>query len=130
MFSLPLEADPYDHDSYLAFVAGLEDAPEHGARCVRCFEFSLSRTALRAQQCGYAFATTLTVSPHKSSRTIFEVGSKWEHFEALDFKKCDGYRKGTLLAKAHGFYRQNYCGCEFSLRDMEERQKAAISALP
>ena len=111
---IELETDPYDHEAWLAAIAGLEDAPERGARCRECFQFSLRRTAMRAAELQMEFATTLTVSPHKSSKLIFEIASQWDNFVPLDFKKLNGYLTGTRLAREYGFYRQNYCGCEFS----------------
>ena len=114
LYSIPVEVDPYDHDAWLQAVQGLENAPEGGERCRRCFAYSLSRTAGRAGELGCRFATTLTVSPRKSSRIIFETGQQWPEFEALDFKKKNGYLNGTRLAREQNFYRQNYCGCEFS----------------
>ena len=115
-FSVPLEIDPYDHASYLACVAGLENEPERGRRCVRCFGFNLGRTALRAAELGVNFATTLTVSPHKDSAAIFAAGNAYAGFEAIDFKKRDGFARSNRIARELGFYRQNFCGCEFSIR--------------
>ncbi|MCI5779455.1 MAG: epoxyqueuosine reductase QueH [Lentisphaeria bacterium] len=117
---LALTVDPYDHAAWLRAVAGSEAEPEGGARCRKCFDFSLRRTAERAAGSGRAFATTLTVSPRKSSRVLFDVGSQWADFEPIDFKKKDGYLRGCRFAAAQGYYRQNYCGCEFSRRRDEE----------
>lgn len=111
-----LIADPYDHNAWLEAVKGYENEPERGARCRLCFQFSLTRTALMAEKMEMNFATTLTVSPHKSSKLIFEIGSAWSLFEPWDFKKKDGFRKSVENSKAWGLYRQNYCGCEFSER--------------
>ena len=116
-YHLPLIVDPYDHQKYLEAVAGLETAPEGGARCRECFRFNLSRCAFAAGN--GAFATTLTVSPRKSSRVIFDIGSNWKNFEAIDFKKKNGYLLGRNFALEHGYYRQDYCGCEFSRRERE-----------
>ncbi len=115
IFKLPLEVDPYDHGAWLREVAGLEREPERGARCPVCFGFSLGRAAARAAELGVNFATTLTVSPHKSSRMIFEVGGVYDNFEPWDFKKRDGFRRSRELARLYGFYLQNFCGCEFSI---------------
>ena len=115
-FGVDLEVDPYDHAAYLAAVSGLEDAPERGARCARCFGFNLGRTARRAAELGMDFSTTLTVSPHKSSAMIFAAGGAYPHFEAIDFKKRDGFLNSNRIARELGFYRQQFCGCEFSLR--------------
>lgn len=122
-FSLPLIIDPYDHEAWLAHVKqlqGYEKEKERGSRCAYCFEYSLGRTALYAAEKGYAFATTLTVSPHKNSRLIFSIGEKYPHFECWDFKKQDGFKRSILLSKEYGFYRQDFCGCEFSFRSKED----------
>lgn len=112
---IELVVDPYDHESWLKAVEGFENEPEQGERCRRCFSFSLSRTALFAGE--RKFCTTLTVSPRKRSKVIFETGARWSNFVPEDFKKRDGYRRSCEIARQSGFYRQNYCGCEFSLRD-------------
>ena len=122
-FGLELAVDPYDHAAWRAAVAGFENEPEGGARCRRCFEYSLGRAAERAEKEGCGFATTLTVSPRKSSKVLFEVGARWPDFEPVDFKKKDGYLRGVRFAAAQGYYRQNYCGCEFSRRRDEESVK-------
>lgn len=116
-FGVALEVDPYDHDAYLASVAGLENEPERGARCVKCFEFNLGRTAARARELGTTFATTLTVSPRKPTAAIFAAGGGFANFEAIDFKKRDGNLRSCRIARELGFYRQNFCGCEFSRRN-------------
>lgn len=117
IFDLGLEIDPYDHASWRQAIAGYEGEPERGGRCPPCFGRSLGRTAERAAMLGAKFATTLTVSPHKPSGVIFGIGAQWNHFEPWDFKKQDGFRRSRVLAREHGFYLQNFCGCEFSVRD-------------
>ena len=112
-----LYIDPYDHASWLERTVQLADEPERGKRCGICFDWSLSRTALAAAELGFdEFATSLTVSPHKNSKLIFEIGQQYERFSAWDFKKQDGFLKGNRKAKELELYRQSYCGCEFSLR--------------
>lgn len=113
-FDLTLEVDPYDHSGWCQTVAGHESEPERGKRCSLCFRRSLDRTACRAAVLGANFATTLTVSPHKSSRAIFDVGAEWPSFEPWDFKKQDGFKRSRELACQYDFYLQNFCGCEFS----------------
>ena len=113
-FGVELEVDPYDHAAYLERVAGLENEPERGLRCRECFEHNLGRAAQRAAELKRPFATTLTVSPHKSSALIFAVGGAWANFEPIDFKKRDGFLRSNQIARELGFYRQNFCGCEFS----------------
>ena len=116
IFGLTLDVDPYDHEEWESAVAGYEAEPERGRRCPLCFGWSLGRTARRAAALGANFATTLTVSPHKPSRVIFEAGGSYGNFEPWDFKKKDGFRRSRELAREHGFYLQNFCGCEYSVR--------------
>ena len=131
-----LVADSYDHEDWLEKVAkGFEDAPEKGARCARCFRYSLARTAAWAVERGYeAFTTSLTVSPHKVSPMVFEAGADaaWgvsakdcggsataaPKFLPVDFKKKDGFLRSLRRAAELGLYRQSYCGCEFSRRNV------------
>ena len=114
---LDMVTDIYDHEAWLAHVRGLEGEPEKGRRCAKCFEYNLRRSAHYARRLGYEhFTTTLTISPHKDAATIFETGRALGEFLALDFKKGDGFRHSTELSKAYGLYRQQYCGCEFSIR--------------
>ena len=106
----------YDHEAWLDFIKGLEDEPEHGARCLRCFEFNLKAACEEARRLGIdRFTTTLTVSRFKDSRSIFSVGEQFDSFEKIDFKKLDGFAKSCKMAEDLGLYRQRYCGCEFSV---------------
>lgn len=127
-------ADRYDHADWLENVArGFEDAPEKGARCARCFRYSLARAAAYAAAHGFdAFTTSLTVSPHKPTAMVFAAGrdAAWiastapcggtsaasAKFLETDFKKKDGFLRSTRRSRELGLYRQDYCGCEFSKR--------------
>lgn len=117
--SLELLVDDYDHEAWRSAVATVENfaaRPEGGLRCEACFAYSLGRAAAAAKERNLNFATTLTVSPHKNSRQIFAVGGQFEGFEPWDFKKKDGFKRSIELSKQFGFYRQNFCGCEYSFR--------------
>lgn len=106
---------PYDHANWLEYIKGLENCPEHGERCIRCFEYNLRQAYEEAVLLGIShFTTTLTVSRFKSSKAIFQVGESFEGFTPIDFKKKDGFSRSVLLSKQMGLYRQQYCGCEFS----------------
>ncbi len=118
-FHLDLLVDDYDHERWIEEISRIEhyaDLPERGIRCSACFDFSLGRTARKASELGMNFATTLTVSPHKKSALIFEIGNRHPHFESYDFKKRDGFRRSLVLSRELELYRQNFCGCEFSYR--------------
>ncbi len=90
---------------------------EGGRRCSLCYEFRLKESfrVCREKQCDY-FTTTLTISPHKASSVILEIGSRIgkDKFLPLDFKKGDGFKESMAAAKSLNLYRQNYCGCVYS----------------
>ena len=98
-------------------IKGLENEPERGKRCIKCFEYRLNAAAKKAKDlkiCQYT--TTLTVSRHKISKDIFAAGKKAAdicgvEFLEIDFKKKDGFLKTMQIAKEENFYRQTYCGC-------------------
>ena len=122
-----LAVDEYDHGAWLDEVArGLEDEPERGRRCERCFLFSLRRAArFAASRAMDAFTTSLTVSPHKPSAVVFRAGDAAAQAEGgaflhEDFKKKDGFLVSTRRAAELGLYRQDFCGCEFSARAVSQ----------
>ena len=130
-YALKLIHHTYDHTSWLAQIRGHEGDPEQGERCRLCFDYNLREAAEEAhrQNIQY-FTTTLTVSPHKQSPVIFTLGQQWDEFVAVDFKKKDGYKRSIELSKKWDLYRQDYCGCEFSLRDRNQRRSAKQQQTP
>ncbi len=117
IYQLELHLAPYDHQAWRRQMVGFEQEPEGGARCPRCFAFSLAQTAEKCRQLGNCeFSTSLTVSPHKNSQLILQVGGTFENFAPFNFKKQDGFRRSRILARRHNFYLQDFCGCEFSRR--------------
>ena len=152
-----VDAD-YDHDNWLLQMKGLEDEPERGGRCLKCFKFRLLRTAEYARDHGIkVITTTLASSRWKSLDQINEAGF-WacnavtnrylstetpvsmdnSHVSCLfstetpvSMDKTDdrviwwpyNWRKNGLqerrlqIIKEYDFYNQQYCGCEFSMRN-------------
>ena len=112
----------YDEDEFLKLAKGHECDKEGGERCSICFEMRLRQAAKAAKQYGCdLFATTLSVSPHKNTKVINEIGEKVARQEGVEFlpenfKKQDGYLDSIKLSKEYNLYRQNYCGCRFSIR--------------
>ena len=116
-----VDAD-YNHDKWLQAVAGLEDEPECGARCLQCFKLRLTTTALFAGKNGYkVFATTLATSRWKNLKQIEMAGEAAVTCFPNLFFWAQNWRKGGLmerrneLVRAYDFYNQSYCGCEFSI---------------
>lgn len=120
---IPLIVKQYDHDAWLERVKGREKDKEGEERCRLCFLYRLSEVAQKAMEEGFeAFATTLTISPHKNAKVINEIGHELADFYNLKFidtiwRKNEGFRKACKLCQKEGFHRQNYCGCEFSIRE-------------
>lgn len=112
---------PYEHSEFLGLVEGFESEPECGARCLECFRLRMEKTAQIALEERFDFfTTTLSVSPHKNATALNELGreiSQKYGVEYLysDFKKREGYKRSIELSKEFGLYRQEYCGCEFSI---------------
>lgn len=112
----------YNPEEFYKAAKGLENEPEKGARCDKCFELRLRKTAEFAKKTGIKeFTTSIVISPHKSFNKLTEIGQKiaGEYgltYQPIDFKKKDGFLKTNKISRELGLYRQNYCGCEFSIR--------------
>jgi hypothetical protein len=122
---MELIVDTGGEDEWQQAVAGLEDEPEGGARCDVCFLARLRHAARKARELGCeVFTTTLTISPHKPLERVAPAGEQAAaqagvRFLAEDFKKKDGFRRSVELSKQYGLHRQRYCGCVYSMRDVE-----------
>ncbi len=117
--NFPLEVPPYTPEEWFAATSSLENEPEGGKRCEVCFRLRLKMTyQYLREHGGDTFTTTLTVSPSKSADLINQVGREvgGDKFLARDFKKKAGFQRATELAKKWTLYRQNYCGCLYSMR--------------
>ena len=113
----------YDHASWRCDVSGMEDEPERGNRCLRCFTLRLTAAARKAQELGLKyFTTTLASSRWKSIEQITAAGLEAEQTVPGTVFWAQNWRKGGLsdrrnqLLREYGFYNQQYCGCEFSMR--------------
>ncbi len=122
LWNLKLIVEKSGENLWKQQIKGLEGFPEGSLRCAKCIEFRLRSTAQYAEKNGFQiFSTTLTTSPRKNSNLILEIGeniSKDYAVEYLhrDFKKKNGFLRSVQLSKELGLYRQNYCGCIYSLR--------------
>lgn len=113
----------YLHDDFINIATGLENEPERGKRCLKCYKLRLEKSYQYAKDNNYDYiTTTLTLSPHKNSKVINEIGSDLEkvyHVPYLysDFKKREGYKRSIVLSREYNLYRQDYCGCQYSKKD-------------
>ncbi len=117
--NFPLEAPAYEPEEWLKQTNSLKDEPEGGERCQVCYRLRLEKTYDYMVDCGAdAFTTTLTISPQKSAQIINSIGQKigGEKFLGRDFKKKEGFKRAVELANRWQLYRQDYCGCMYSVR--------------
>lgn len=127
-----VDAD-YDHDNWLESMKGLENEPERGGRCLKCFKLRLMRTAQYARQRGIKVITTTLASSRWKSLDQINAAGQWAVSKANEetiIPPADtqvvwwdqNWRKGGLqerrnqILKEYNFYNQLYCGCEFSMR--------------
>ena len=120
---------PYDPEEYHRLVKGHENDPEGGERCGICFAMRLEQAARAAADMGADyFTTSLSISPLKNAARLCEIGEAAGRRHGVpylpsDFKKKDGYKRSIELSREYGLYRQNYCGCSYSLRESRSRTK-------
>lgn len=104
----------------------LQTEAERGERCRRCYNLRMSKAWDYASSNGFEFfTTTLSISPHKDSMMINEIGfnlplSVTTKYLPADFKKNSGYLRSTQLSKEYGLWRQDYCGCVYSKQNMKK----------
>lgn len=114
---------PYIEEEFYSAVKGLEKEKEGGARCEKCFELRLAQGAKFAKQNKIEwYTTTLTVSPHKNSQLLNQIGESEAQkagvrFLSSDFKKKNGYKRSLEISQELNLYRQEYCGCVYSYQE-------------
>jgi predicted adenine nucleotide alpha hydrolase (AANH) superfamily ATPase len=121
----------YVPDEWFKATASLENEPEGGNRCPVCFKMRLEKAYQFMQESGCdAFTTTLTIGPNKSADLIGRIGQEigGDKFIKQDFKKKEGLKRAIALSKIWGLYRQNYCGCLYSLNQAVARGPLATGA--
>ncbi len=112
----------YDTERFYQMAEGMEHLPEGGERCFACYELRLREAAEYALRLKLDyFTTTLSISPMKNAKKLNETGERLAeeygvNYLCSDFKKKNGYLRSSQLSAEYGMYRQNYCGCIFSMR--------------
>ena len=126
--SIDIACSDYEPQRFLQIAQGLEELPEGGARCRSCYELRLKKTAEAARMGGFDyFTTTLSISPHKRSDWLCDIGRILSEEYGVpylfsDFKKKGGYLRSCQLSELYGLYRQDFCGCAYS-KAAREKQK-------
>lgn len=118
----------YCPEEFFKLAEGLEELPEGGERCFKCYRQRLEEAAKTAKEGGFDyFTTTLSISPHKNAEKLNLIGEELEKEYGVrylygDFKKKNGYKRSIELSRIYGLYRQNYCGCIYSRREAERNK--------
>lgn len=118
--------DRYDHDNFICELVPFKDEREGGARCHLCIKMRMERLFEYAKDNGYNLVTTvMSISRNKDAYYLNSLGKSLEKkypsikYFVNDFKKSGGQDLGVELSKVFSVYRQDYCGCEFSLKGKE-----------
>ena len=120
---------PYEQERFYEMAKGLELSPEGGERCFKCYRLRLEEAAEMAKAGGFDyFTTTLSISPMKNAEKLNEIGGYLGEAYGVpylysDFKKKNGYQRSTELSKEYGLYRQDYCGCVYSMRERAAKEQ-------
>ncbi len=124
-----IDAD-YDVDAWFTRIKGLEFEPERGERCTACFDMRFERSALYANENGFpVFCSTLGISRWKDMTQINTSGTRAAkrynnvNYWTFNWRKKGGSERMYQIAKAENFYKQEYCGCVYSLRDTNQWRK-------
>lgn len=120
--NIKLVLDSYNHKEFVPILAPYKDMKEGGTRCEKCIKKRMTRAFEYAKVNEFKFVTTvMTVSRNKNVNYINKLGKELEtkypelKYIFTDFKKNNGQDIGVLISKECDVYRQNYCGCEFSI---------------
>ena len=121
----------YLPSEFYTSVKGLENEPEGGKRCHVCYELRLKEAAVTAKKLNFDyFTTTLSISPLKDAEKLNEIGKKLsDEYDVAylysDFKKKNGYKRSIELSREYNLYRQNFCGCVFSKRELPNEKETS-----
>ena len=120
--NIPIIVDDYDYDNFKLDLLPYKDEKEGCNRCKICISKRLNRLFECAKKFDFSYCTTvMSISRNKDAQFINETGLNLEKkypgikYLVADFKKNNGQDIGVLLSKKFDVYRQDYCGCEFSL---------------
>ena len=120
--------DDYDKKNFDESVKGYENLGERSERCFHCYNFRLEKTAIYAKKHNFDyFTTTLSISPYKNSDWINKIGYELElkygvKFLYSNFKKDEGYKDSIKMSNDYHLYRQDYCGCIYSLAERRNKE--------
>jgi len=128
--NIPFVDADYDKDAWFERAKGMELEPERGIRCSMCFDMRFERTALYAFEQGFpVISSSLGISRWKDMNQINTSGVKAaSHYPNIEYwtynwRKNGGSERMYHIAKREEFYKQEYCGCVYSMRDTNQWRK-------
>jgi len=128
--NIPFVDADYDVDNWFNRAKGLEMEPERGKRCTACFDMRFERTALYASENKFSvFTSSLGISRWKDMDQINDCGTRAAgHYPGTSYwtynwRKKGGAERMYQIAKREEMYKQEYCGCVYSLRDTNAWRK-------
>ena len=126
-----LVVPPYDAAEYYKAIdvehsPELKNQPEKQERCRRCYLLRMEKSYQYATDHNFDYITTaLSISPHKDSNAInvfgiqlqkkYRIEGHGPRFLVADFKKKNGFKRSLELSREFDLYRQDYCGCVYSM---------------
>ncbi len=119
--------DKEDHDTFMTDLREYASEKEGHNRCRLCITKRLSHAYEYAKEHDFEYVgTVMTISRYKNAQDINKIGKELEtkygvKYLYSDFKKNNGYEDSLIISKNCNLYCQKYCGCEYSLRDYNER---------
>ena len=119
----------YDNVNFTKKLSIYKDLPELSERCWLCYRLRLEQAYQYADDNHYDYFTTvMTISRHKNVVKLNEIGKELaeQHpnvkYFYSDLKKGGGSDQAACLLKSLDLYRQQYCGCIYSYKEMLERK--------
>lgn len=113
----------YDVGNFFTRIKWVEHTPERWEKCTYCYDMRMMVSAKLAKRLGIPYYTSsLNTSPKKDLEKLFKMGHLYAEkygveFLDIPFRKRGGFEKSVEYTREHDIYRQNYCGCIYSIRE-------------
>lgn len=118
----------YDVDHFFSRIKWLEHTPEKWEKCTHCYDMRMYVAAKLAKKLKISlYTSSLNTSPKKDLDKLFKIGQHYAEkygitFLDIPFRKNWGFKKSVEYTTKHNIYRQNYCGCIYSIREWWESE--------
>jgi len=134
IWGFQLYVGDYEADKFLERIKGGKNSltankEESPKRCYECMKLRLEKTKTEAKRLHFSiYSTTLLASPRKSHSDILEITDNLDKeenpsFKYINFRSDNGVHMAAQICKTYNIYRQNYCGCSFSLDESKRYEE-------